>query len=156
MVPGWQFYHTPYWLEAEFHAIWKSPTGVLIDITPSEPESKQNLFVSDTNRTFDGTYRDNLRINTTNNPLVDGLILVEEAIFKLQDQFYEANGVRLAVIPEKVAWKAKILSDISEILNEMVGRNQKETSPCFCGSEVPYNLHCGADLKSHLDALLVK
>lgn len=154
LVNGWQFYNTPYWLEAEFHAIWKSPSGVLIDITPSQLDSSQNFFIPDPNRTFDGTYRDNLRINSTGNPLVDGLILVEEAIFKLQDQFYDAKGVGLPNVSEKTIWKNDILAEISSTLTDMIAHYQNETSPCFCTSNVPYNSCCGIDLESKLDMLL--
>lgn len=52
-VYGWQFAEYAYMIEAEFHAIWQSPEGKIIDITPSaDPEAKQILFVIDSNKKY--------------------------------------------------------------------------------------------------------
>ncbi|WP_343523839.1 hypothetical protein [Pedobacter sp.] len=33
-IVGWQIWKTKHLIEAEFHGVWKKPTGEIIDITP--------------------------------------------------------------------------------------------------------------------------
>lgn len=48
--------------EAEFHAVWRSPAEELIDVTPSELEHKETLFLADPVRTWSGKQIDNERV----------------------------------------------------------------------------------------------
>lgn len=47
-VLGWHLWELPgLLLEAEFHAVWRKPSGTLVDVTPQRPEFKEDriLFV---------------------------------------------------------------------------------------------------------------
>ena len=84
---GWCIWKTPLMTEAEFHAVWKSPSGELIDATPKEPPEERILFVGHgRNLWLDAANVDNVRINNTGSPIVDDLILVNEAIFAIANR----------------------------------------------------------------------
>lgn len=56
-ITGWRIVEfTNIRLEAEFHVIWESPDGDLLDITPQEHNFSQTLFLPDPSRS-DGNTR---------------------------------------------------------------------------------------------------
>ena len=59
---GWQIWEWPdVMIEAEFHAVWNSPQGILIDITPKQIDTHKILFLPDANRTYEGKQVNNFR-----------------------------------------------------------------------------------------------
>ena len=48
-------------VEAEFHAVWKSPEGKLVEVTPKPHREVRILFVPDPRRTCQGLAIDNVR-----------------------------------------------------------------------------------------------
>jgi hypothetical protein len=74
---GWAIWEWPkvYW-EAEFHCVWRSAHGELIDITPNNPAYPWILFLPDPVR----VYRDRL-VENIRKPLIRD---------KLLDEFYRA------------------------------------------------------------------
>ncbi|OEJ98616.1 hypothetical protein A8C32_05295 [Flavivirga aquatica] len=84
IIYGWKLHETVYLQEAERHAIWKSPEGYLLDITPDPNYNTEILFLEeDGDWMFDGSYNGNLKVNNTDNPLIDDLILVDKTITSL-------------------------------------------------------------------------
>jgi hypothetical protein len=74
---GWAIWEWPkVYFEAEFHCIWRSTEGKLVDITPSEPPYPWILFLPDPLR----VYKDRL-VNNIRKPLIRD---------KLLDEFYRA------------------------------------------------------------------
>lgn len=54
-VYGWEISEAPgIHLEAQFHSVWRSPSGDLIDVTPEEFRQKRILFLEDPSRSYDG------------------------------------------------------------------------------------------------------
>lgn len=53
-VYGWAIWSNPIWFEFEFHSVWQSPSGELVDITPDADGETQRLFVIDPTRVFAG------------------------------------------------------------------------------------------------------
>jgi hypothetical protein len=49
---GWTIWSTPVMVEAEFHAVWKSPSDELIDIAPKANGETQILFLPDPSRQY--------------------------------------------------------------------------------------------------------
>ncbi len=45
-IMGWKIWEGRYWLKAVYHAVWQTPEGRLIDVTP-EPDETQTLFIGD-------------------------------------------------------------------------------------------------------------
>ena len=138
-VLGWQFCEYPYMIEGEFHAVWESPEGSLIDITPGNfEEINQILFVVDRSRNYDGIAIDNVRLNTTMNELVDDIIEIEKAKFELNNYFYDCNGV----IKNDISYESKsywiLINQFSDSLDELLLFNGTLESPCFCNSGLKY------------------
>lgn len=149
IIYGWQFCEYPYMIEAEFHAVWKSPNGQLIDITPSLSNENQILFVIDKSRVFQGESTDNFRFNTTTNELVDDIIRVEEARFRFMNAGQRKN--MLGELPlndnEASVWQA--INLYSEVLEQMYFASCTIHSNCFCNSEISYS-NCHRRILSQL------
>lgn len=61
-VIGWAIWELPtVFVEAEFHAIWRSPVGDHIDVSPKSTATKRVLFLPDRSRTYRGYPLDNVR-----------------------------------------------------------------------------------------------
>src|SRR5437660_241975 len=48
----WEWVNTL--IEAEFHAVWRSPDGNLIDVTPAPHDYKRVLFLPDNGTVYEG------------------------------------------------------------------------------------------------------
>ena len=82
VVYGWEISLLPgLYLEAQFHAVWKSPSGELISVTPGENRQTEIVFLSDHSRTYNGARVENLRYS-----LVDGADALLRAIDSLQSE----------------------------------------------------------------------
>ncbi|MCR6496278.1 hypothetical protein LJB71_08640 [Thermomonas sp. S9] len=69
MLCGWQVWEWPHVLvEAEFHAVWKSPAGALVDITPKAQNETHILFVPDPRLSYQGLAKDNVRVPPQGRP----------------------------------------------------------------------------------------
>ena len=143
VVYGWKFYEFSYMIEAEFHAIWKSPHGKFVDITPSAvPTTTKILFGIDRYKKYDGNRTDNFRLNTTDNELVDDIIDIEKAKFKFIDiaKNVDNNGVVLMTADEQEVWQ--LLYFFSYEVDKIFAFNGTINSVCFCGSANSYaNCH---------------
>lgn len=59
---GWQIWEWPLvMIEAEFHSVWRDPSGVLHDITPKIPPIPRILFLPDPTRQYEGRQVNNIR-----------------------------------------------------------------------------------------------
>jgi hypothetical protein len=68
---GWQIWEKKrLFIEAEFHAVWVSPNGAMIDITPKDIPTKSILFLPDPIRRFEGRRIDNIRRTLVDDPLL--------------------------------------------------------------------------------------
>ncbi len=97
---GWQIWKTEILIEAEFHAIWKSPSGDLRDITPKQIPISRILFLPDSEAIYSGCQIDNVRINITNNRLVDDFIELSNAIFRFENKDERAFNYELKLSPK--------------------------------------------------------
>lgn len=138
-VYGWQFWKHPYMIEAEFHAVWRSPEGYLHDITPKDdPEIKTTLFVIDEKRAYTGAQIDNVRINTTGSGVIDDLIEVEKAKYRFlnKDGRDKIIGYIPLSDPDQDVWTS--LHVFSEMFERLHTNGCDENSLCFCGSWKSY------------------
>jgi len=136
---GWQFAEYAYMIEAEFHAVWKDPLGNLVDITPSgDPTATKILFVIDRNKTFSGKRTDNFRLNTTQNELVNDIIELEQAKFKLIDGAESVDADERVLFSKEEKVQYQLVFEFSLLVDEMCRRNMTVHSKCFCNSGKPY------------------
>lgn len=84
---GWAIWEWPDVLvEAEFHAVWLSPTGKMIDITPHLIECHHIMFVRDPKRTYTGKPVDSIRLPLRKDPKIDELIELMKERFEIMNR----------------------------------------------------------------------
>lgn len=140
---GWQIWKGQFLVEAEFHAIWCSPSGELIDITPKEIKTEKILFLQDNQKTYTGASIDNIRLALTNNELVGHFIAISELIFELENSngrekqsgFISLQGEEARAYQVMQMYKINILA--------LLHQNGSIYSRCFCGGSDTYVNCCG-------------
>lgn len=132
-ITGWAIWQwANIMIEAEAHAIWESPDGQLIDVTPHNYEEKTILFLPDSSVNYAGTPIPNHRLSLTDSPLVIELI----SLFNQRDQIAANSSGQTYTLPIELC---KRISEIQQSLHRVVGRND----PCPCGSGPKYKKCCG-------------
>jgi len=136
-ITGWQFWKTNNLIEAEFHAIWKSDSDNLLDVTPKQIPFKKILFIEDSERVYDGSQIDNVRVNISGNTLTDDLIYVCESLFKIENKGFRKFEYDLSKLKlsnkEAIIWK--LLQEIKNGLNLMLCKGLTKHQICFCGKD---------------------
>lgn len=137
---GWQIWRTEILAEAEFHAVWKSADGSLKDITPKQVPTDRVLFLPDPKAQYEGRQVDNIRLNITNNRLVDEFIEVSKAIFRFQNEGVRALQHEIQLSPRE-AELFESLQSYKEGICLMATNGMTRNWSCFCGSGKKYK-HC--------------
>jgi len=97
---GWAIWYLPgILMEAEFHAVWVSPKGELIDVTPRQIQFKEMLFLPDSATVYSGRQIDNIRIPLKRDPRVKEYIRLHEELFKILNEGELANKYGPVSIP---------------------------------------------------------
>lgn len=151
-VLGWQIWKSEVLIEAEFHAVWKSPDGVLIDITPKQLPISDILFLPDQKAKYDGSQVDNIRLNISGNRLVDDFIEIAKAIFKLENEGERAFQYEVGFTGRESQIYQK-LNVYKNGIYLMVKEGKSRKSYCFCGSRNKYKHCCGKSLSKILKLL---
>ena len=139
---GWAILRGPFMCEAERHAVWESSANELIDVTPRERiQSDQIMFVSDNDFVYSGQLVDNVRVNVTNNKVVDHTIRACEIL-----EFFYSYGERIDddkmhIDPEI----GKTIAEYEQLKNTLFGfleAHGKMNSKCICNGSKNYkNCH---------------
>jgi hypothetical protein len=146
---GWQLWEMPgVFIEAEFHAVWMSPDGTLIDIKPKTEQIKKILFIPDSKTKYDGARIDNVRLNISGNRLVDDYIRLCVATQHFKDRGERAYQRRI-VLSGSDAVIFKDLKKFRDMLLHMIKMNGTRNSSCFCRSGKKYK-HCHSYELDHL------
>lgn len=143
---GWQVWKSDILIEAEFHAVWKSPNGNLVDITPktiliSNIVFSNIVFLPDLKMKYTGAQVDNIRLNITGNSLVDDFIEISKAKFRLfnkGDRTFE-NEIGLSYEECELLKKSEIFRRCLQI---MAQNGMDKNSNCFCSSYRQYKNCC--------------
>jgi hypothetical protein len=135
---GWSLWEMPsVFIEAEFHAVWKSPTGSLLDISPKKEPTQRILFLPDPTRTYEGYQINNVRRALRADPAVTGFLATcdEEYEFlnrgdrKAQHGEITLRGADAAEFQQLQLKKAKFQMDMVRMHSEIGAYG-----PCWCGS----------------------
>ncbi len=136
-VYGWQIWDWPAILtEAEFHAVWRDPSGSLHDITPKIDGDATIVFLPDPSRTYQGRRIDSIRRAASANQIVADFI-----------QLCEANFHRFGQIPSGTTLEREE-ADIYQsfemarrFMVEVINNGANRSAACLCGSGERYK-HC--------------
>lgn len=136
MLCGWQIWEWPHVLvEAEFHAVWVSPEGALVDITPKQHGEETILFVPDPSLTYAGLAKDNVRLAVRDDLLVQNFIRVSEEIVKVMNRGERAGQYGYVSVP---VHEIQPLMDAKAFLGQSISIGLRDHSPCLCGSGAKY------------------
>lgn len=99
---GWAIWYLPgVLMEAEFHAVWLSPEGEFIDITPRPIQFKEIMFLPDPKRVYLGRQVDNIRIPLSKDQKVKEFIQLCEKIYKIMNEGELANKHGPIAVPRE-------------------------------------------------------
>lgn len=137
-VLGWTLWELPgLFIEAEFHAVWESPTGDMKDLTPRPSPTNRILFIRDPSMNYNGGRVNNIRINYSENHIINDL-------FKIFEDEFEAFGTKGIVLQHQQMMNYSFemrKASVHERM-ELIFKNLKKTDPCFCNSgEMLKNCH---------------
>lgn len=89
---GWSLWEFPgVFVEAEFHAVWESPSGELLDVTPKDRPVERILFLPDRGATYSGRQINNVRRPLTADPCVSSYLATFSAEFELLNRGARAD-----------------------------------------------------------------
>jgi hypothetical protein len=121
---GWTIWENPGWyLEAEFHPLWSTPQGELIETSPAPGAVAlaRVLFLPDATRAFQGEDIPNRFHALSRSPDVVSVVQQAEFLARLQ---------------------AETRTQARKALSQ--GRNPARNDPCPCGSGLKYKKCCGS------------
>lgn len=134
----WRIWELPgVFMEAEFHAVWCSPQGELLDVTPAQIEIDRILFVPDPARVYEGRQVNNVRRASIDHPAIYEFFRACDDGYELMNRGSRAEQHGLIVLEDAEkeellaieVRKAQALAAVLSCLPEP-GRND----PCPCGS----------------------
>ena len=144
---GWQIWDLGYMIEAEFHAIWESPSGMKLDVTPKSFPAEQILFLHDRSRRYEGKQVDNIRLNVVGSRLVDDLIKVREVKYFWLNKGDLADKSGEIHLCGKDAEMFSALSLIEKGIIDLIKNREPRNCMCFCGRDLKYKNCHGKDVK---------
>lgn len=147
MILGYQIWKSQYLIEAEVHAVWEDKKENLHDITAKTKNINSIMFVEDTRIKYEGKQINNVRLNITDNELVDYLINLYDIFFFITNKEERAKQHFLLLLsPEE----QKDIEQITKYENElkiMIDLKQNMNSICFCGGSAIFSNCHGKSIK---------
>ena len=148
IIYGWTIWEHKYFIEAEFHAVWENEDEDLIDITPKSNHATRILFVPDDRVVYDGKQVKNIRLNTSKSPLVNDLIIVCDAYFKITNSgnlAYEHGNITNLLSPQQTVDIA-YLNLTKNIIFALMQEDGSVDNLCKCNSGKKFKNCHGKDL----------
>jgi hypothetical protein len=122
-------------LEAEFHAVWISSDGKIIDITPKVDNEDVILFLPDSKRIYDGRFVENRRKLLVLSE--DGLrwLWLQHNRDLIRQRHFRNGEVDVRAAEEWAEWtKSRENTRLPNI---------RRNDPCLCGSGRKFKKCCG-------------
>lgn len=152
-ILGWQLWENTFMIEAEMHAIWRTPENEYFDVTPKSIATPHIVFLADARLLLDGYQNDNVRINKTGNGLVDDYIRLAEARFFLMNKGDKAGKTGKISFVGRDAQNWQAINEIMGALEGMLQQGMSKNSPCFCRSGERYKRCHGFNLAFNLSRI---
>ncbi len=139
---GWAIWANPLLVEAECHAVWQSPAGNLVDVTPKRNGAAAISFLHDPTITDDGRQRNNIRVAVyERDAVVDQFISVCNELFEVQNRGERADQLGVIAIP--VEEIEPVIRKHDRLATRMAERPFGPDEPCVCGSARKQKGCCG-------------
>lgn len=136
MLCGWQLWEWPHvMIEAEFHAIWLSPEGAMVDITPKPQGESHILFVPDPRRRYAGIAVDNVRLPLRGDQLIRHFIRVAELKTLVMNRGERAGQYGEVSVPRH---EIEPLLMAQHFLGTSLASGLRDHDPCLCGQGGKY------------------
>lgn len=108
-LTGWAiWYAEPLHIEAEFHSVWESPTGEVVDLTPRPFALNEITFLADPSREYRGRQIDNIRQALTDDRDVVRMLYLQRRRFQILnkgDLADQHGAIELPTRVRKEVWK---------------------------------------------------
>lgn len=146
-VLGWRIWENPgFWLEAEFHAVWRRPDGSLVDLTPVEAHFERMVFVEDAAASYDGRQVNNRFWPLSGHPAIGRHVAAQAQHFEFMNRGARADQhgpikIPAAELPELESIENRAqeaLLRLAEARTWTSGRNDR----CPCNSGRKYKKCC--------------
>ena len=135
---GWQIWECEgHFIEAEFHAVWKSENGNLVDITPKDRPTSRILFVPENNKKYDGNDVENIRKSLSSNKLVSYILSLAHEEYKMISAGRIGSSMNINMDQSKY----RNIQTSKSLLVNMVDDNMTRNSLCACRSGNKFK-HC--------------
>jgi len=145
MLCGWQLWEWSHVLiEAEFHAVWVSPEGDMVDITPKPEGETRILFVPNSRLRYQGLAVDNVRMPLRDDQLIRHFIEVSEAIVRVMNRGERASQYGHISVP---AHEIEPLLLARDFLGQSLALGLRDHALCLCGSSNKYKRCHGRQLE---------
>ena len=137
-ILGWAISELPYlFIQAEFHAVWKSPSGELLDLNPRPLKTENILFLEDSNLVYDGCQKNSIHIPLTNHGVVRELIKVLDKHFEFTNRGERKNEYGELTVKDAEAIEYEGLMQKMMTIQIEMNKLYKPLGlydPCICGS----------------------
>jgi hypothetical protein len=137
-IVGWSIWEVPtVFVEAEFHAVWRSPSGEYIDITSKNNPTNRILFLPDPFRTYDGRSVNNIRRPISGEPVLLRFFGAFDRKYELLNRGARANEHgELKLEGSEAQEYHAIENDLAELSIHVLGLYPQVGlyMPCLCGS----------------------
>ncbi len=112
-------------IEAEFHCIWETPDGKLIDITPKKERGKEIVFIPDPEKIYNGQQVNNIRKPIATDQDIKRFIELFEEYFRIinEGELEDKHGY-ITINTEEFHKLAKEMVSIESKLRDEYG-NQR-------------------------------
>jgi hypothetical protein len=146
MLCGWQLWEWPHvMIEAEFHAVWLSPEGQTVDITPKPHAETQILFVPDPRRRYTGVTVDNVRLPLRDDQIIRHFIRIAELKTQVLNRGERARQYGYVSVPSQ---EIDPLLKAQSFLGQSLASGRRDHDACLCGSGVKYKRCHGRQFES--------
>ena len=140
-VYGWCIYVWPrVFVEFEFHSLWRSNTGELLDISPRHDKELDCLFLQDDSLEYIGLRLPNVRFSLSDSPLVKRYIKAADEYSSIISKGQVPYSGAVSINKDEFQ---KAQANLSYAQAELENTWQPQRNdPCPCGSRLKYkNCH---------------
>lgn len=137
-VLGWSLWEMPtLFIEAEFHAVWQSPVGHLLDIAPKDEPTQRIYFLADPARKYEGCQVNNHRRPLRPDPVIVGFLESCDKEFEFMNRGVRAEQHgEISIQGDDAVEYQKFQMKKAQLYFQMLqlSPNIGPYSPCWCGS----------------------